>query len=155
GAPVAADRRKTQIPRWAWIATVTAVFVIAAVVVWFHESRQTKYSGPPPRLVPLTSNSGDKETPAFSPARNEIAFAWAGEKNQRSDVYHIYVQLVGAGTPVQVTTAAANDRFPAWSPDARFIAFFRDSPEGAAYYTVPALGGLERRLGDAHSTVQG
>ena len=154
-ATVAAERRKRTVPLWAWITVAAALLAIAAFTTWFYFARPTTYSGPPPRLVPLTSTAGDKISPAFSPDGNEIAFSWEGEKDQRSDVSHIYVQLVGAGTPVQVTTSSANDGFPAWSPDARFIAFLREFPEGAAYYIIPALGGLERRLADAHSTTQG
>ena len=154
-AVATAEARIKEIPRRAWIGAIGLVIVVAAIVTWFFKLAPAKYSGPPPRVVPLTSTSGEKGAPALSPDGNEIAFAWEGEKNQRSDVSHIYVQLVGAGTPVQVTTMAANDGFPAWSPDARFISFLRDSPEGAAYYTIPALGGLEKRLADAHSMVQG
>jgi eukaryotic-like serine/threonine-protein kinase len=150
-AAVTPGRQHRKLPRWAWISAGAVVLVVAAVAVWFYAAAPAKYSGPPPRVVPFTSSPGDKDSPAFSPDGNEIAFSWVGENNPRSDVAHIYVQLVGAGTPLRLTNAAANDRYPTWSPDGRFIAFFRDTGKAQAYYVVPALGGPERKLADAHS----
>jgi len=51
---------------------------------------------------------------------------------------------------LRLTSEKAGDSNPAWSPDGRFIAFFRDTGKEQAYYIVPALGGPERKLADAH-----
>ena len=150
-ASLAVERRKNKVPRWAWITVATVVLAIISVAAWLYFSSPAKYSGPPPRLLPFTSSTGDKGYPSFSPGGDEIAFAWEGENSQRSDVAHIYVQLVGAGSALKLTNADGIDRYPAWSPDGRFIAFFRSSLEGGSYYTVPALGGAERKIADAHS----
>src|SRR5579864_7327905 len=84
---------------------------------------------------------------AFSPDGNEVAFVWAEDSSRGLDATHIYVQLVGAGTPLRLTNSSESDHTPAWSPDGRFIAFCRWG-HPAAYYIIPALGGMERKLAD-------
>jgi Tol biopolymer transport system component len=155
----AAEESKTR--HLAWLGGAIILIVSAAITARFYVSPAPKYSGPPPRLVPFTSSPGEKWSPAFSPDGNEIAFTWQGENAKDLNTSSIYVQLVGTGTPLRLTTAAAADSFPAWSPDGRFIAFQRDTEgehNGAghgAYYIVPALGGPERKLADAYSEILG
>jgi Tol biopolymer transport system component len=97
----------------------------------------------PMTVVPLTSLSGWERQPAFSPDGNQLAFSWDGG----GDNVDIYVQLIGAGTPLRLTTDRADDQTPAWSPDGRYIAFTRSAPDGApGIFIVPALGGPERKL---------
>jgi hypothetical protein len=63
--------------------------------------------------------------------------------------YDIFVQLVGGDTPLQLTHHKSGDGVPGppqWSPDGREIAFARCNSERDRVYTVPALGGPERRL---------
>jgi len=55
----------------------------------------------------------------------EITYAWNGGSGNTS---HIYVKLIGAGTPLQLTHDFLSDGDPAWSPDGRYIAFIRYSP---------------------------
>ena len=139
----------TQKPRHrSKFAGAAAVLVILLIAGWFYFSAPAKYSGPSPRLVPFTSFAGDKGGPAFSPDGNEVAFVWTGDSSKGPEVYHLYVQLVGAGTPLQLTKTPQSDHSPAWSPDGRFIAF-RRGRHPAAYYVIPALGGAERKLADA------
>ena len=59
------------------------------------------------------------------------------------------MQLVGGDTPLQLTHHKRGDGIPGppqWSPDGRKIAFARCNSERDGVYTVPALGGAERRL---------
>ena len=53
-------------------------------------------------------------------------------------------------------TAASLGVTPFWSPDGRYIAFIRDGPSSdrAAYYLIPALGGAERKIGEAYDRSQ-
>src|SRR5262249_11522537 len=58
----------------------------------------------------------------------------------------IYVKLIGSERPLQLTTDPADHYCPTWSPDGRQIAFVRITKSETAVYTVPALGGPERKL---------
>ena len=94
----------------------------------------------------LTSAPGDAKFPSFSPDGRQIAFVWNGVESRH---YDIYVQLVGGDTPLQITHHKRGDGVPGapqWSPDGREIAFARCDSERDGVYTVPALGGAERRL---------
>jgi Tol biopolymer transport system component/DNA-binding winged helix-turn-helix (wHTH) protein len=97
----------------------------------------------------LTSALGDAKSPSFSPDGRQIAFVWNGVERTH---YDIYVQLVGGDTPLQLTHHKSSDGVPGppqWSPDGREIAFARCNSERDGVYTVPALGGPERRLTDS------
>jgi serine/threonine protein kinase/sugar lactone lactonase YvrE len=153
-----ATAKKSKSGRVVWAACAIVLVVVAAVAAGFYLSAPPKYSGPPPRLVPFTSSPGEKNNPAFSPDGNEIAFTWQGEHPKDLNSSNIYVQLVGAGTPLRLTSADAADSYPAWSPDGRFIAFQRNrgreeyyAAGHGAYYIVPALGGPERKLAEAYT----
>ena len=150
-ATVAAERRKRKIPAWALITSVAGVLVILAIAAWLFSHAPASYSGPPPRVVPLTSSPGVKFSIAISPDGNEVAFSWQEEKYK--NLSNLYVQLVGAGAPLQLTHAKPGDFWfagPAWSPDGRFIAVGRIDASGAAYYAIPALGGNERKICNAN-----
>src|SRR5262245_7279703 len=127
--------------------TVPLMLVVGGIL-WFYWSRPpTKPPLPPMKVVPFTSFPGWEWAPAFSPDGNQIAFDWGGEKNVSHDFDHdIYVMLIGSEKPFRLTTDPANDFGPVWSPDGRQIAFLRESEKEFAIYTVPALGGAERKL---------
>ncbi len=126
--------------RWAWPAAFLAMVLVIGLAVWFHFST-SKRPGSPLKIFPFISFQGQKRQPAFSPAGNALAFVWRGDKDDNAD---IYVKLIGAGRPLRLTTNPDDDLSPAWSPDGRYIAFFRQSAGGGAYYLVPSLGGPER-----------
>jgi Tol biopolymer transport system component len=98
-----------------------------------------------PRTAPLTSYPGRQITPAFSPDGKQVAFAWNGEREDNLD---IYVKLVDAGAPLKLTSSPATEWAPAWSPDGRYIAFCRELSDHIEIWMVPALGGVERKLGE-------
>ena len=88
-----------------------------------------------------------KFAPRLSPDGEKVAYVWAGPND---DNWDIYVKAVGPGTkPLRITEDPATDVSPTWSPDGRQIAFVRVSADDtAAIYTIPSLGGQERKLVD-------
>jgi len=152
---VSAAVTKKRFPGWIRVSIALLVLGLTVVAGWLYFSAPAKYSGPPPRVVPFTSSVGDKNCPAMSPDGNEVAFSWQGEKSTDPNIYNIYVQLVGAGSPLRITSARASDLCPAWSPDGRFIAFEREAGQSHAYFIVPALGGAERKLANAYPEING
>src|SRR5262249_48878935 len=73
----------------------------------------------------------------------QVAFVWNGSEGNNPD---IYVKLIDAETPLQLTYNPAIDTKPAWSPDGRYLAFLRQFNDRSAYYLIPVLGGAERQL---------
>jgi Tol biopolymer transport system component/predicted Ser/Thr protein kinase len=130
---------------WVWIS-VAGSAMAAAAVAWIV-ARPLPGPSVPLRAVPLTAVPGTKQFPAFSPDGNHVTFTWTGPNQDNRD---IYVQQVGAGTPLRLTTAEAADTTPVWSPDGRAIAFLRqtDDPRRQEIRLIPPLGGPERRLTD-------
>ncbi|MEO8131361.1 MAG: hypothetical protein ABI822_29975, partial [Bryobacteraceae bacterium] len=59
-------------------------------------------------------------------------------------------KVIGSGEPLRLTSDPAVDDAPVWSPDGRWIAFVRRNrtdPRGDVY-VIPALGGVERKVGE-------
>src|SRR5262249_14361117 len=121
--------------------------LLISIIFWVIWSRPvTKTPAPLLKIVPITSFQGNEDQAAFSPEGKQVAFVWNGEKEDNSD---IYVKLLGAETPLRLTTDPAPDVNPAWSPDGRQIAFLRQSAKNGGFYLIPALGGSERKLAEA------
>jgi len=94
-------------------------------------------SGPPKSLA-LHHRWGYKGHPALSPDGDKVAYEWCGD---------IYVKPVATGAQaLQLTEDEAYEIPPTWSPDGRRVAFVRWVETGRTLYTVPALGGRERKL---------
>lgn len=142
-SPDSPAKRLFQFARSHRLAIAEALIVCLAVLGWFVFSRQT----PPParRTVPLTSLPGLKQEPAFAPDGKQIAFVWNGEQEDNQD---IYLRQINAEGLLRLTTHPAPDTNPVWSPDGRYLAFLRAYAGGNAIYTIPALGGPERKLTD-------
>jgi len=104
----------------------------------------------PLRAVPLITLPGVSRYPSFSPDGDRVAFTWTGPNQDNPDVY---VQQIGVGAPLRLTTDPANDYSPVWSPDGRWIAFLRRSPRDpgkSEVRLVPPPGGPERQLSEIY-----
>lgn len=129
---------------WAGWA-VAGVFMLATVGLTIAYLRRPAAFT---KIVPFTSFPGQKSNPVFSPDGNQIAFFWDGGGESEGGVY---IKLIDAGAPLRVASVPvgvdSRGQYLAWSPDGRYIAFTR---KGAAsgIFTVPALGGSERKLTD-------
>ena len=73
----------------------------------------------------------------ISPQGDKIAFCYKGD---------IYVVNTQGGKALQITTNAAYDTDPVWSPDGKQIAFATDRNGNFDVYLVSAEGGVARRV---------
>ena len=133
--------------RRVWLVALLSFGLLASsgLLYWSFSLRPgaDRTFSPVLNAIPLTSYQGRENQVSFSPDGNQIAFVWNGPHGDNSD---IYVKLVDAETPLRLTTDAAEDINPVWSPDGRSIAFLRHSAERSEVYLIPALGGAERKL---------
>lgn len=130
--------------RWALVAVAP---VLGAV--WYVTAPSSRALPEPDamRALPLTSLTGVVSSPSLSPDGTYVVFTWNGETQDNQD---LYVQQIGAGSPLRLTSDPANDYSASWSPDGRAIAFLRRSPAGRGIEVrlVAPLGGAERKVAD-------
>jgi Tol biopolymer transport system component/DNA-binding winged helix-turn-helix (wHTH) protein len=100
--------------------------------------------------MPLNSLPGVQRYPSFSPDGNHVAFTWTAPKQGNQDNKDVYVQQIGSGPPLRLTSDPRIDYSPAWSPDGRWIAFLRRQWQAglSELRLIAPLGGPERKLGE-------
>jgi len=132
--------------RWVW-AALLPVFLVAGFFAW--RAWRAPESTEPLRALPLTTLPGVSRYPSFSPDGDHVVFTWNGAKQDNPD---IYVQQIGAGSPLRLTNDPGNDHSPVWSPDGRWIAFLRGQVQAgrSELRLIPPLGGPERRVAELH-----
>ena len=141
-------RRLELVAAATWLILLAAlgcvVFLLAHhMLAPAHDANQVSSAF---KILPVTSAPGSAISPAISPDGREVAYLWDGPERRRDDVY---VQLISSDRPLRLTYSKSGFLGPpAWSPHAREIAFTRCDGENNGVYTVPALGGEERKLTD-------
>jgi Tol biopolymer transport system component len=136
---------------WALPLAVAGLLVVLGTLGWWAVSSRAPEAPPaapadPIKIIPFTTDGGLKFAPQLSPDGEKVAYSWGGADDDNWDVY---VKALGLGTkPLRLTENPAGDAVPVWSADGRRLAFVRVFEEGAAIYTVPALGGQESKLID-------
>jgi Tol biopolymer transport system component/tRNA A-37 threonylcarbamoyl transferase component Bud32 len=145
-------RFERRLPPRRWVAAVSLVATLAVVAAFFAwQGRRTAEPQEPLRAVSLTTFRGEELYPALSPDGNHVVFTWNGPRQDNTDVY---VQQIGAGSPLRLTTDPRSDYNPVWSPDGRWIAFLRGEPatplgrSDREIRLIAPLGGPERKLAD-------
>jgi eukaryotic-like serine/threonine-protein kinase len=153
--PRAVWRGPVRWRRWAWAA---ALPVMLAAAYFGRQAWRPPEPGEPLKAVPLTTLPGVELYPSISPDGNYVAFAWNGSQQNN---YDIYVQMIGAGSPLRLTTDPRSEQNPVWSPDGKWIAFLRgESPSRVALEgkvelrLIPPLGGPERKVADIQLRAQ-
>jgi eukaryotic-like serine/threonine-protein kinase len=138
GAAVTAPRKSRL---WLWIpAAVLALIVIGAV----FSRRTDQVRQGPVQYVQLTNFADSATQPALSPDGRMMAFVRGPETFLGAG--QIYVKLMPAGDPVQLTHDDTLKMFPRFSPDGTRIAYsIFSSLFGFETWVVPVLGGQEPR----------
>ena len=111
-------------------------------LVLFVVRQKSVTDRPPPsrRVWQLTFDPGLESEPSWSPDAHLIAYS-----SDRSGNFDIWVQPVGEGNAVRVTTSPAHDWQPDWAPDGSRLVF-RSERDGGGLFVVPVLGGNERKV---------
>jgi serine/threonine protein kinase len=131
-------------PRKNYVWVGASLLTATALILWAPYFRSIPDEA---SVVQLTSYPGITKSPSISPTGDQIAFCWNGRD---ADQFHIYVKQIGPGNAVPLTKGPADDVQCRWSPDGKWIAFLRREPDGTgSVYVIPALGGLDQRLGGA------
>jgi Tol biopolymer transport system component/DNA-binding winged helix-turn-helix (wHTH) protein len=123
-----------------WIAPGGAALLLAGVAAGLiYFKREEPGPGLPRTLKRLTFDAGLQSGPSWSPDGRLIAYS-----SDRGGKFDIWVQQVGAVSPIKVTTRPGNNWQPNWSPDGSQIVFRSEGDDGLI--VVPALGGFERKI---------
>jgi Tol biopolymer transport system component/DNA-binding winged helix-turn-helix (wHTH) protein len=128
-------------------AGVLAILVIALAVLGgyrWHGQRPQEHAAL--TAVPFTALQGEATSPAISPDGSRIAFAWNGDPGNDEKGFDLYVKAIGSETLLRLTRNPSTWISAAWSPDGTQIAFQRTSGPDSGLYSVPALGGPEKKL---------
>jgi serine/threonine protein kinase len=150
--PAARSGGPLPLPRASIVAASASVALLAALTVW--QPWRTPEPAEPLSARPLTTLPGIEQYPSLAPDGDHLVFVWSGEKQDNQD---LYVQRIGSGSPLRLTTDADNDYNPVWSPDGRWIAFLRSQPMAPTgirrreLRVIPPLGGTERKVADIRS----
>ena len=125
---------------------VTALLVAGAVAAWLLRSGPSA-SPPAMRVVRLSAMNGSELGGSFSPDGRQVAFQWDGEQRNNWD---IYVKLLDSPGELRLTTDAAPDLAPQWSPDGQQIAYIHLDPSSGTQRirVVSPLGGGDRKVSD-------
>ena len=146
----AAKARRPLRSRVALASAAVALLVSLAAAGWFyarHYGHSFRAKAGQPTVTPAVSNVGEKYTPSLSPDGQQLAFTWNGGTGPH---FSIYVKLIGTEESLRLTKQASIDFNPVWSPDGRYIAFCRIQKGDTGIYIIPAIGGAERRVHEAH-----
>jgi Tol biopolymer transport system component/DNA-binding winged helix-turn-helix (wHTH) protein len=137
-------RRRTLL-----VVGVLSMLIVVALAAWLLARRSASESVQG-RLMPYTALAGEERAPAFSPDGTRLVFAWNGDA-EHAGKFDLYVKAADSERLLRVTNSPARWIHPAWSPDAKSIAFTRraNGPDGSGVFVVPAMGGAERRIANA------
>jgi Tol biopolymer transport system component/DNA-binding winged helix-turn-helix (wHTH) protein len=130
--------RFLRLPLLASLALAAILGVTAA-----HRIFSGQASGPPMRIMPLTTSPGIADQPAFSRDGDQVAFVWDGNSSKGTDVY---LKRIGTDRPLQLTQTNGFVCCAAWTSEDRYVAFLRCSGQNQGIFLVPSLGGQERIL---------
>ena len=142
--PAAPVKRRSSLLRILPFVIISGILLLGAY--WGFFSKGQSNVVPASKITPFSGLPGREDSPAFSPDGNQMVFSWdGGAENGNSD---IYVKVIGAGDPLRLTTDAADEINPVFSPDGKSIAFVRILRTYNEIILMSALGGSEQIIYD-------
>lgn len=145
--PPPVDRRPSSPTHYGrFVAASAALALTLGAVVYALASRPSTDTAPPAsiRFVALTSSPLNESDPALTADGARLAFAMRPEGSEGpADIY----LATGAGqAPERLIAHPADDRYPAWSPDSRTLAFIRIDGTTCDVMLMTLADRRERRL---------
>lgn len=131
---VVVDRRS---PWKIAVGALLAGALLASAAYWYWDSRMKPAPRPHPITTMLTTDSGLSSQPALSSDGRLLFYASDRGGNGNLD---IWMQQIGGGAPLQLTSGPEDESTPDVSHDATRIVF-RSEKDGGGIYTMPVLGG--------------
>ena len=110
-ATASAFNNDNTLPKSFPILAVSLGIVAVSAAVWFARPAGKRVQ-PNLSVAPLTTDLGMQRHPSFSPDATQVVYEWLRDDGQR----HLYIKVVGAGDPIPLTSGAAEEFGPAWSP---------------------------------------
>lgn len=141
---------RRSVPRW--LIPASAGLLLALVLAGFlltinrrtHSQARSDYPTFVRAAKAVVTVPGVVTFPALSPDGKQIAFTWRSQTKPRDD---LYVQLIGADQPLQIThNTSGFICCAAWSADGQQIAYGHCDDNGGAVFVVPPMGGVERKI---------
>jgi Tol biopolymer transport system component len=123
-----------------WVSAGILIASVIAIAAWLLSARQPRTLEL--RIVRLTSLARTIAAPAISPDGRLIAYVSDEAEPGNLD---LYVQQIG-GQPLRLTHSKTSESLPDFSPDGTSIVFQRFTGTWELF-TIPTLGGAERRIG--------
>ena len=122
-----------------WRGLAIGAGVLAAASLAYVSVSYFNRTGPEPKslLRRVTADAGLSTSPALSRDGKLIAFASDRATLGNLD---IWVQQVGGGEPIRLTTSSADETDPAFSPDGTRVAY-RSEADGGTISAISTLGG--------------
>jgi Tol biopolymer transport system component/DNA-binding winged helix-turn-helix (wHTH) protein len=128
---------------WVLILAPILLLCCVAALLWLRKPMPPVFYQP----NAITSLRGAARKPAFSPAGDEVVFAWSG---QRWTPSRLYIQPAGSSSArllVDDPDPHREELLPRWWPDGQAIAYIRTLPNKPdEIWTVPRSGGTPRKL---------
>jgi len=128
------------------VTIATLVLVSASAGWWWIAGRRSdarRGVGTTPaagRLTRLTFGNGAQIDPTLSPDGRFVAYA-----SDVSGNFDLWMQPIGGGEPVQLTSDPAHEWEPAWSPDGQQV-LFRSERDGGGLYLLSISDRHLRRI---------
>jgi Tol biopolymer transport system component len=143
---------------WRFTTGIGATLVLLVVMLLFGASSLgwitfTQVASSTPRQVPLTTLEGNEYGPSFSPEGTRIVFVRNIDTNRKSEDLDIWMKSVEGEQINPLTSDPAPEYSPIWSPDDKYIAYFRREGRSAEIRLIELrFGYQDKRIGETAST---